>query len=194
MGSKGVPLAMTSHAPTPDASGPPTSRGPVVVTVDLAIGASGRAWRLAEGGARRIRPVVRPVVRPVTRLALRPPGVPRGLQPASWLTTLAEEGAARRATVARQADTLVPEALTRLIQRAHLDEVIPRSVDLAALAAGVIDEVDLPEVIRESTGSMASVTVREARLQAMAADESVGRVVDRLLLRRRPRTVDGPRA
>ena len=72
--------------------------------------------------------------------------------------------------------------------------MIPRSVDLAALAAGVIDEVDLPEVIRESTGSMASVTVREAGCRRWRPTSPSGGVVDRLLLRRRPRTVDGPRA
>jgi hypothetical protein len=177
---------------TPDGTGRPRSRAVVVASVDLALGASGRAWRVAEGTARRVRPIVRPVVRPVAHLALRPPGVPGGLQPATWLTALAEEGASRRVALGELADTAVPEALTRLIRRAHLDEVVPRSVDLAALAAGVIDEVDLPEVIRDSTSTMASVTVRETRLHAIAADESVGRLVDRLLLRRRPRAVQGP--
>ena len=58
-------------------------------------------------------------------------------------------------------------------------------LDLVAIAAEVIDGVDLPEIIRESTGSMASDTVRGVRMQGIAADEAVGRAVDRLLLRHR---------
>lgn len=57
-------------------------------------------------------------------------------------------------------------------------------IDLPGLAAEVIDAVDLPEIIRESTGSMASDTVRGARMQGIAADETVARIRDRLLLRR----------
>ncbi len=57
-------------------------------------------------------------------------------------------------------------------------------LDLVALAEQVIDGVDLPGIIRESTGTMASDTVRGARMQGIAADEAVGRAVDRLLLRR----------
>ena len=57
-------------------------------------------------------------------------------------------------------------------------------LDLAGLAAEVIDAVDLPEIIRDSTGSMASETVMGARMQGIAADETVARVRDRLFLRR----------
>ena len=49
----------------------------------------------------------------------------------------------------------------------------------------MIDGVDLPELIRESTGSMASQTVRSARMQGIHADEAIERAMDRLLLRRR---------
>ncbi|WP_406830794.1 hypothetical protein ABEG17_17630 [Pedococcus sp. KACC 23699] len=57
-------------------------------------------------------------------------------------------------------------------------------VDLIALAGEVIEGVDLPEIIRESTGTMASDTVQGVRMHSIAADEVVGRAVDRLLLRR----------
>jgi hypothetical protein len=57
-------------------------------------------------------------------------------------------------------------------------------MDLVGLAQEVIDGVDLPELIRESTGSMASDGVREVRMHGIAADEAVGRAVDRLFLRR----------
>lgn len=74
--------------------------------------------------------------------------------------------------------------LTRVDLGRLVDAVLAR-VDLLGLAQEVIDGVDLPAIIRESTGSMASDTVQGARMQSIAADEAVGRAVDRLLLRRR---------
>lgn len=81
--------------------------------------------------------------------------------------------------------------------RIDIDAVIAR-IDLVGLAEDVIAEVDLPEIIRESTGSMASETVRGVRMQGITADEAVGRAVDRFRLRRNrqqpppvpPETVD----
>ncbi|MGB0101527.1 MAG: hypothetical protein WBP61_14715, partial [Nocardioides sp.] len=57
-------------------------------------------------------------------------------------------------------------------------------MDLPVLVEGVLDEIDLPEIIRDSTGTMASETVRSVRIQSVSADESVARLVDRLLRRR----------
>ncbi|MGZ5415650.1 MAG: hypothetical protein ACXWDI_00595 [Nocardioides sp.] len=74
-----------------------------------------------------------------------------------------------------------------VLQRVDLDLLVREvldHLDLASLAAEVIDAVDLPEIIRDSTGSMASETVMGARMQGIAADETVARVRDRLLLRR----------
>jgi hypothetical protein len=56
-------------------------------------------------------------------------------------------------------------------------------MDLIAVANEIIDGVDLPGIIRESTGSMASETVQGVRMQGIGADQAVGRAVDRLLLR-----------
>lgn len=79
--------------------------------------------------------------------------------------------------------------LTRIVlERVDLDTIVDTvlsHLDLVAIAGEVIDGVDLPEIIRESTGSMASDTVRGARMQGIHADEVVERAVDRLLLRRR---------
>lgn len=78
-----------------------------------------------------------------------------------------------------------------VLERVDLGVVVDAAlakVDLIGLAEQVIEGVNLPEIIRESTGSMASDTVRGARMQGIEADEAVGRAVDRLLLRhtRRP--------
>ena len=74
---------------------------------------------------------------------------------------------------------------------ALVDAILAR-IDLISLAEEVIEGVDLPEIIRESTGSMASDTVQGARMQGIAADEAVGRVVDRFLLRRGGRSTQAP--
>ncbi|TCI97641.1 hypothetical protein [Aeromicrobium sp. IC_218] len=72
-----------------------------------------------------------------------------------------------------------------VVARIDLDAVVAR-IDLAALAGDVIAAVDLPEIIRESSGSLAAETVRSVRMQGISADRAVDRVVDRFRLHRRP--------
>ncbi|HSJ20241.1 MAG TPA: hypothetical protein VK964_06680 [Nocardioidaceae bacterium] len=75
-----------------------------------------------------------------------------------------------------------------VLERVDLDRLVDSvlaGLDLAGLAEQVVDDIDLPEIIRESTGSMASDTVRGVRMQGIAADEAVDRAVARLRLRRR---------
>jgi hypothetical protein len=81
--------------------------------------------------------------------------------------------------------------LDAVAARLDVDAVINR-VDLVRIAQDVISEIDLPEIIRGSTGSLASGTVRGVRMQGIAADEAVGRVVDRVLLRRGRRSNQAP--
>jgi hypothetical protein len=73
-----------------------------------------------------------------------------------------------------------------------VDAVLAR-VDLPALTEQVIDEVDLGEIIRESSSTMASETVDALRVQGMRVDGLVSRVVDRILLREEPRQTGPPR-
>ena len=73
--------------------------------------------------------------------------------------------------------------LDAVLERLDLDAVIDR-LDLVGIAENVIAEVDLPEIIRESTGSVASEAVRGVRMQSISGDEAVGRAIDRLRLRR----------
>ncbi len=49
------------------------------------------------------------------------------------------------------------------------------------LALEVIDQIDLPEIIRASTGTVASESVRVVRMQTFGADRAIARVVDKLL-------------
>lgn len=73
-----------------------------------------------------------------------------------------------------------------VVARADLDAVIDR-VDLIGIVEEVLDVIDLPAIIRDSTGSMASETVRGARMTSITADDAIGRAVDRALFRRRHR-------
>lgn len=52
-------------------------------------------------------------------------------------------------------------------------------VDLEAVALDVIEAVDLPDIIRESSGALTSDTVRSARIRGAAADQALSRVRDR---------------
>jgi hypothetical protein len=81
--------------------------------------------------------------------------------------------------------------LDKIVARVDVDAVIDR-VDLVALAEQVIDGIDLPEIIRESTGSMASEVVRDVRIQSIEADERVANIIDRLLRRGQARHTDAP--
>ncbi len=72
--------------------------------------------------------------------------------------------------------------------RINIDRILDR-VDLVGIARTLLDELDLPEIIRQSSGSMASDAVRGVRLQSMEADQRVSRGLDRLLLRRDRRAI-----
>jgi hypothetical protein len=73
--------------------------------------------------------------------------------------------------------------LDAVIERVDLNAAIHR-VDLAGIATEVIGEIDLPELIRESTGAVTSETVRVVRMRSAEADLFMGRIIDRLLMRR----------
>ena len=65
-----------------------------------------------------------------------------------------------------------------------IDAIIDR-VDLVGIADEVIDEIDLPRIIRQSSGSIASETVVGVRLTSASADDQVNRIMEKLRLRRR---------
>src|SRR5215218_76907 len=72
--------------------------------------------------------------------------------------------------------------LDAIVARVDLDAILAR-VDLPGLTEQVIDEVDLGEIIRESSSTMASETVDALRVQGMRVDGLVSRIVDRILQR-----------
>jgi hypothetical protein len=78
-----------------------------------------------------------------------------------------------------------------IVSRVDVDAIL-RRLDLVAIAEEVVNGIDLPEIIRESTGSMASDVVRDARMQSIEADVAIARIVDRVVRRRRVRHTDAP--
>ena len=86
---------------------------------------------------------------------------------------------AERLDVNRVADRL---DTGRVVARTDLVAIVDR-LDLATIAEEVIDEIDLPRLVRESSGIMANETVQTVRVQGMNADRLVSRVVDRVLRR-----------
>ncbi|WP_432875011.1 hypothetical protein ACQPYH_23265 [Kribbella sp. CA-245084] len=166
----------------PDA--PPATQD-VIVVLDAAVGAAALAAAVAQSVGRRVGGVLSPVGRrvggvlnPVAVVIMRPPMLAERYQMATWLEGLAKRGGQERTELGRQLSV----ALDRMVP-AVAAEVLAR-IDMAGLAEGVIAEVDLAEMIRQSTGSVASDTVRGVRLQGISGDEAVGRVVARLRLRR----------
>ncbi|MGY1785130.1 hypothetical protein [Geodermatophilus sp. SYSU D00698] len=80
--------------------------------------------------------------------------------------------------------------LDRAVARVDLDAAALR-MDLAGLARYVVEVIDLPGLLRASTGSVTLEVVRSVRDQGADADRAVERVVDRLLRRHARRTTAG---
>jgi hypothetical protein len=74
--------------------------------------------------------------------------------------------------------------LDAAVSRVDMDKIINR-IDLAGIANNVIEEIDLPEIIRESTGSLGADAVQGVRAQSMQADDAIAGFVGRLLGRDR---------
>ena len=135
------------------------------------------------------------LARPVAHVMLRPPLIPRRLQPATWLNGVARRGADYRGEVRRDLDAtldlLLPALLTEMVRHVDVTELVQKNVDVVTLAREVIAEIDLPEIIRDSTGAMASDTLLGVRMQSISGDEAIARAMDRLRLRLARRT-SGP--
>jgi hypothetical protein len=72
-----------------------------------------------------------------------------------------------------------------VVARVDVDAVI-RRLDLVALTREVIDAIDLPAIVHQSSGAVSSQAARAVRAEGRSADESVSRFVDRVLRRPHP--------
>jgi hypothetical protein len=95
---------------------------------------------------------------------------------------------AKRIDVDAIADRIEVDAI---VSRVDIDAIV-RRLDLVSIAEEVVNGIDLPEIIRQSTGSMASDVVRDVRMESVEADIAIARLIDRVIRRRRARHTDAP--
>ena len=77
-----------------------------------------------------------------------------------------------------------------IVGAADIDAVIDR-VPIVTIADYVIDEIDLPQIIRDSTSGVAGEALDSVRRQGVGADMLLAGFVDRIV-RRRARDLDAP--
>ena len=76
-----------------------------------------------------------------------------------------------------------------VVARVDFDAALAK-IDMIGIAQQVVDGIDLPGIIRDSTGSLASEAVQGVRVQGQVADDAVGQLVGRMF-RRKAHTIDG---
>lgn len=107
-----------------------------------------------------------------------------------FLSRLDLDAVARRIDVDAVIDRVDLNVLAKRIDvdavaaRLDLDTVMAR-IDLVGLARYVVEAIDLPEIIRSSSGSLASDAVQGMRMQTINADVQINRIAERLRLHRR---------
>jgi hypothetical protein len=166
----------------------------VDVAVDVAVGIVGGSIDVGLAVLRRV-PGQR-VLR--SRAVWRPAFLPTGLQPATLVTEVARRGARQRARTAAQVGALLdqwtPALVDMVVSRLDLTNLVIRNldvegiveaIDLDALVQKVLADLDLPAIIRESSGSLGAEAVRGARMTGINVDEAIGEAIQRRLFRRR---------
>jgi len=103
-------------------------------------------------------------------------------------------------------DTVVPVAVNAIVSRIDINEIVKEHVDVNEIVAQaditpildripmteiadyVIEEIDLPSLVRESTGGVADGLLGTLRFQAIQTDNFVSHIVDRILFRKERQT------
>jgi hypothetical protein len=97
-----------------------------------------------------------------------------------------------RAVIERTARNLTRASIDRVIDQVDIDAIAAQidvdailgRVDVVSLARDVIEELDVPDMIRRSSGTLAAESVEGLRVQGMEADRMVARVIDAVLRRK----------
>lgn len=102
-------------------------------------------------------------------------------------------------------DAVVPTAVNAVVSRVNLTEIVVQHVDINAIVARadinpildrvpmteiadyVIEEIDLPSLVRESTGGVADDILGLLRFQAIETDNFITGIVDKVLFRKKSR-------
>jgi hypothetical protein len=134
--------------------------------LDVAVGAAVVISRPVVGAADAVIRSFAPVAQSLWALALRPPLVPEQLTAGHAIDRLSERGrtvrlAAGQDVVALSDDTLdllVPEILTRVLDRIDLTSLVLQRVDLERVATELLAQLDLTGVVLEQVDLHAVVT------------------------------------
>jgi hypothetical protein len=113
-----------------------------------------------------------------------------------WVAESTDQVKALVTTVSvRLVDLIIAEIDLNALVREHVDidalaadldiEAVINRIDLIGLADKVIEGVDLPAIIRDSTNSMTAEVMTDVRTQGERADDLVAGIVDRMLGRDR---------
>jgi hypothetical protein len=179
--------AASTRPPTPPA------------TADLVPGALMGVAIVVERRVRAGAGVVVTAASGTVRTVTRPQVVQRALRPLEdWIWTMNEVARREQARNRAEAAALLPAIiqqvtenvvaqldLPRLVQQIPMEDIVEQ-IDLEA----IVHRIDLGGVIRESTVGLGSEVVEGLRDQGMALDVLTARVVDRVLLRKKPRQTD----
>lgn len=146
-----------------------TKHEPAPVAADAAIAVAVAVTRSCIAVAGRVTAGVAPVLGPVLRTEDWPPR----------LRALAETGFQQRQRATAMAIDWYHRAVPVVVTDA-LDQI-----DVSGMVRDVIEELDLPELVRISAGSLSTEAVHEGRMQAMSADDAVSTWIGRIFGRRR---------
>ncbi len=179
-------MEQSAESVVPSGAGAP--KGVVAISSDVVLGVVAKSLSALVV----LSGPVQSLGRPLAHVVLRPPLLPPQLQPATWLSRAALRGDAFRSDMLVEVedvlDRLIPAVVSELLHHVDLNELVKQNVDVVTLAEEVIAEIDLPAIIRDSTGAVASDTLLGVRMQSISADEAIGRAMDRLRLRLARRT------
>ncbi|MET9272017.1 hypothetical protein [Kribbella sp. NPDC003557] len=189
----------TAEASGPDEPGSAAHRGPGFA-LDVVIGASTLVVARTVAAGRGAKQAVATVLQVPGRVQ-----VPGHDRVDSWVVELARRGEREQDELwdrlTSLSDDVVRTLLRLVLDRIDLTETVKRYVDvnsivqdvdldavvgrmdIAGLAEGVIAEVDVAEIIRQSTGSLTSDTVQGARMQGISGDDAVDRATGRIRVR-----------
>jgi hypothetical protein len=73
------------------------------------------------------------------------------------------------------------ELVDRVLDELDINALVRERVDLIGLADEVVAGIDLPAIIRESTGSVTADVMDDVRSQGERADDAVSGIVNRIL-------------
>jgi hypothetical protein len=138
----------------------------VEVPLDVAVGAAVVVARPIVGAGVAVGRSLAPVASSLWTLATRPPLVPQQLTVGYALDRFAERGRAVRYAAGQDVgvisddtlDLLVPEILTRVLDRVDLTALVLQRVDLERVVTEVLDQLDLTEVVLTRVDLKAVVT------------------------------------